>query len=206
MTSYDLSHLTQPEKQNVVGPIQDDEALFLYSLIRTMRLKRILEIGGDVGYSATNFLKAIGGDGIVYTVDLKPTPSLAKNHKVIVKNALLLEPADIDQAPLDLIFFDCHEYNVQMSLFIRLQERQIINDHTVLALHDTNLHPQQFVPWAYPVEGGYVHQPVERRMSNDFKRMGYDVLSLHTRLSAHDEMLPFRHGLTVCQKFRPMKI
>jgi predicted O-methyltransferase YrrM len=74
MTSYDLSHLTQPQKQNVVGPIQDDEALFLYSLIRTMRLKRILEIGGDVGYSATNFLKAIGGNGIVYIVEAHSLP------------------------------------------------------------------------------------------------------------------------------------
>jgi hypothetical protein len=70
-----------------------------------MRLKRILEIGGDGGYSATNFLKAIGGNGIVYTVDLKPTPSLAVNHKVIVKNALSLEPSDIDDIPSDLIFF-----------------------------------------------------------------------------------------------------
>ena len=33
MVNYDLAHLTQPENQNVSGPIQDDEALFLYSII-----------------------------------------------------------------------------------------------------------------------------------------------------------------------------
>ena len=33
MVNYDLTHLTQPENQNVSGPIQDDEALFLYSII-----------------------------------------------------------------------------------------------------------------------------------------------------------------------------
>ena len=58
MVNYDLTHLTQNENQRVLGPIQDDEALFLYSIIRGCRLERILEIGGLNGYSARNFLKA----------------------------------------------------------------------------------------------------------------------------------------------------
>ena len=67
MVKYDLSHLSQPENQNVSGPIQDDEALFLYSIIRGCRLERILEIGGLSGYSAKNFLQALSfsKDGIL---------------------------------------------------------------------------------------------------------------------------------------------
>jgi predicted O-methyltransferase YrrM len=42
-----------------MGLIQDDEALFLFGLIRVVRIKRILEIGGLNGYSALNFLKAL---------------------------------------------------------------------------------------------------------------------------------------------------
>lgn len=73
-----------------------------------MRLKRILEIGGLSGYSATNFLKAFAtpGESMMYTVDLNPVPVLASNHKVIVKDAQKLVPSDVDQEPIDLIFFD----------------------------------------------------------------------------------------------------
>lgn len=46
MVAYSLSHLTQADDQRVGGPIQDDEALVLFALIRAMRLKRILEVGG----------------------------------------------------------------------------------------------------------------------------------------------------------------
>jgi len=59
MVHYDLSHLTQEEHQNVCGPFHDDEALFIYSIIRGCRLKRILEIGGLSGYSAKNFFTSI---------------------------------------------------------------------------------------------------------------------------------------------------
>jgi hypothetical protein len=40
MVSYDLSHLTQSPDQRVQGPIQDDEALLLYALVKVMRLRR----------------------------------------------------------------------------------------------------------------------------------------------------------------------
>ena len=59
MVKYDLNHLTQEDNQIVVGPIQDDEALFLYSLIRVKRIKCVLEIGGLNGYSSINFIKAM---------------------------------------------------------------------------------------------------------------------------------------------------
>jgi hypothetical protein len=36
MTFYDLSHLVQPDTQNVIDPIQDDEALCLDSIIKGM--------------------------------------------------------------------------------------------------------------------------------------------------------------------------
>ena len=65
MVAYNLSHLTQPDDQLVFGPVQDDEALFLYAVVRVMRLRRILEVGGLGGYSARNFLEATGPNGRV---------------------------------------------------------------------------------------------------------------------------------------------
>ena len=200
MVSYDLSHLVQEPSQEVLGPIQDDEALFLYALVRTCRLRTVLEVGGLGGYSAANFLKAVGPDGIVFTVDLDPVPQLAPNHVVLRKDARHLTAADVPRH-VDLLFFDCHDHDAQMDMYRALTEVGAVTDRTTLVLHDTNTHPFQTVPWAYPIgEGEWVHQPAERRMANAFKDAGYDVLCVHTHPSAHGPHLPFRHGLTVCKK------
>lgn len=205
MVNYDLSHLTQPENQNVSGPIQDDEALFLYSIIRGCRLERILEIGGLSGYSAKNFLQALSfsKDGILYTCDLNPVPILAENHKVIIKNALDLTIEELDNKPLDLVFFDCHDM-IQMDIYCKFVNNNIINDDTILALHDTNLHypPYQHCGHYIEKDNGYAHQPVERHMVNIFKSLGYDIFGISTNHSKHSADFPVRHGITVCKKFK----
>lgn len=202
MVNYNLSHLTQDASQHVAGPIQDDEALFLYSIIKGMRLTRILEIGGLSGYSAKNFLQAMDNvDGILYTVDINHVPTLASNHKVIIKNAIHLTKEDVDDKPIDLIFFDCHDM-IQMDIYRYFLENNIINDKTIIALHDTNLHypPHHVIGRYLEKEGGYVHQPVERQMVNMFKELGYNVFNLHTTKDKHSDAFPYRHGVSICQK------
>lgn len=206
MGNYDLSHLTQDDSQNVCGPIQDDEALFLYSIIRGSRLSSILEIGGLQGYSSHNFLKALSyGEGVLYTCDVNPVPKLAENHKIIIKNAVHLVASDVDNKKLDMVFFDCHDM-VQMTVYQRLVEESLIDENTILALHDTNLHyePYRTVKWGKYIESekGYAHQPVERIMVNLFKNMGYDVFSISTGAEKHSHEFPMRHGMTVCKKFK----
>jgi predicted O-methyltransferase YrrM len=201
---YDLTHLNQSH-QNVWGPIQDDEALFLYSIIRGMRIERILEIGGLSGYSGLNFLQAVKytDKGIVYTCDINQVPKLAKNHKVIIKNALNITLDDLDNLPIELIFFDCHDM-VQMYIFHHLVKNGLITDKTVLALHDTNLHYSPYNRWGPFIEkeNGYAHQTVERNMVNIFKDLGYDIFSISTDQTKHSNEFPIRHGISVCQKFK----
>uniref|UniRef100_A0A6C0B140 Methyltransferase n=1 Tax=viral metagenome TaxID=1070528 RepID=A0A6C0B140_9ZZZZ len=205
MVYYDLSHLIQSEDQNVIGPIQDDEALFLYSIVRCCRLERILEIGGLNGYSSKNFLEALSfsKNGVLYTCDLNPVPILTENHKVLIKNALDLTIDELDNKPLDLVFFDCHDI-IQMEIYHKLVDNNIINDNTVLALHDTNLHYPPFNTWGVYIEdeNGYAHQPVERNMVNIFKNLGYDIFSISTDSTKHTPDFPVRHGITVCKKFK----
>jgi len=207
MVKYDLSHLTQPEHQRVIGPIQDDEALFLYSIIRGNRMKRIFEIGGLSGYSGKNFIQALSycDDGILYTCDINPVPKLSNNHRLLIKNALNISIDDVDNLPLDLIFFDCHDL-VQLDVYKNFINNKIINDNTILALHDTNLHYSPFnVRGEYiKQDDGYAHQPVERKMVNYFKDDGYDIFSISTDKSKHDTSFPFRHGVTVCKKFKKL--
>lgn len=202
MVQYDLSHLNQENEQTVVGPIQDDEALFLFSLIRCTRISRILEVGGLDGYSALNFLQALNfrPDSMVYTVDIQPVAQQGNFHKCIQKDARDITPEDVDNKPLDFVFFDCHEFEVQMTLYERLRACNVIDDNTILALHDTGLHEHQFIGWAYEIPDGWVHQPVERQMVNKFKDDGYDIFTIDAKKGSSCPELPFRHGLTICKK------
>ena len=74
MTQYNLEHLIQTKEQKVIGPIQDDEALLLFALIKTCLIKNVIEIGGLNGYSANNFLEAVGDNGSVITIDINLVP------------------------------------------------------------------------------------------------------------------------------------
>lgn len=195
VSKYSFSHLTQDSTQKVWGPIQDDEALMLYSIIRGNRMSRILEVGGLSGYSARNFIEALDytPDGVVYTVDIHPVPVMGINHKTIIKDAGELMADDIENKPLDMIFFDCHS-EVQWNIFTKFSEQKLITDETVIALHDTNLH------WHPDSDVGVVHQSVERNMVIWLKNLGYNVFSIRTSRDKHSDAFPYRHGLTVCQK------
>lgn len=215
MVNYDLDHLTQPDHQRVVGPIQDDEALFLYSIIRGMRLSRILEFGGLDGYSARNFIKAAESipynneNYKVYTVDIQKVPSQGDetHHKVITKDAKDLTNEDLDNKPIEFVFFDCHDMS-QLNVYYLLKSKNIITDETVIGLHDTNLHFPQFTGkfMTGKPDEPYPHQSVERIMVNTFKSLGYDCFSLHTTHEKHSREFPCRHGVTICQKFKPMYV
>ena len=85
-----MRHLgRQGREQNVVGPMQDDEALLLFALARTMGVTRVLEVGGLGGFSATNFVAAIacarggGRNAAVYTVDINIVPRIGPYHRTI---------------------------------------------------------------------------------------------------------------------------
>lgn len=212
MAHYNLHHLNQPEEQNIPGSIQDDEALLLFALIRVIRINRILELGSFPGYSARNFLAAIG-EGTVYSVDWGidgVTPKLADNHKVIVKNAWEVNAEDLDGKPIDLMFFDCHAYEAELMAYQNLKRAGVITDKTILAFHDTNLLPSEdalgYPDISYEVEGGWVFCPPERQLVNDFKEMGYDILNLGTTKEVHGKHLPYRCGLSIASKVKPFEL
>ncbi len=202
---YDLSHLTQEENQKVMGPIQDDEALLLYSLIKTMGLKKIVEVGSFHGYSATNFLKSIGEQGFLIGIDINPIVKIANNHTVIIKNIGLVS---CDEIPwrIDLVFYDCHNFEESMIFHERMESCGKITKNTVLALHDTNLHPYKTLDHCYQIKDGWVHQACERKMVNTLHCQGWDAINFDTKMDDHGDHLPFRHGLTIMRRFSKLKL
>lgn len=205
---YNLDHLTQALDQDVLGPVQDDEALLLFALVRCVRMRNILELGGLEGYSAKNFLEALAfkSCGRVFTVDKDKTPIRGDGHVSIVKDIKDLTGKDIENVKLGLVFFDCHDESAEIQAFNRLVADGCIDDDTFLVLHDTNLHPKRTCVAKYQIADGWVHQDSERKLVNTFKKLGYDCLSIHTKMLDHDAGLPVRHGLTICKKFKFLEV
>ena len=91
-----------------------------------------------------------------------------------------------------------------MDIYYNFVNNNIINDNTILVLHDTNLHypPFQHCGVYIEKEDGFAHQPVERNMINIFKNLGYDIFSISTDRTKHSIDFPVRHGVSVCKKFK----
>ncbi len=107
MVADDLAHLPPPDRQDVGGRVQDDEALFLFALVRHAsapgpggrrpgRLQRAQPPGGD------------GTGGVLYMVDLALVPSVAPNHRTITRDVVALIRGDLDGCRFDMISFDAH--------------------------------------------------------------------------------------------------
>jgi predicted O-methyltransferase YrrM len=215
--TYDLSHLTAPN-QDVWGPIQDDEALLLYALCRVMCIKRVVEFGSLAGYSASNFLAAVGPSGAVYSVDDcrdaglgGPLPKLAENHHLVIKAVADLTPEDVHEKRVDLVFFDCHTED-QLIAYNTLHEAGLLRVGHLLCFHDTGLHgpgtpfckPEREVQNRHE-ETGWVHGNCERKMVNWFVQCGYHALHLEPSLKAiADAGLRVRHGLSILSKFKTL--
>lgn len=199
---FNLSHLTQKEDEAVGGPIQDSEALLLYALIKVTLARRVVEVGGLNGYSAKNFLQAVGQEGAVFTIDIKPVAKIAPNHFIIKGAAGLVGPQEFGKEPVDLVFFDCHNFLQQLKLLEKMEGAGLVDENTILALHDTNPHPRKTCKHAYEnTKGEWIHQTAEREMVNALQRKGWQALCLHTLPRRHSKEMPFRHGLTLMKRF-----
>ena len=195
---YDLSHLIQNSDQMVLGPIQDDEALLLFALCKVMMIKNIIEIGVLDGYSTNNFIKAVGENGNVIGIDINDVQFKSKGFTFIKSCVSMVDPNQIPWN-IDLIFFDSHAEEAQKIFYNNMVKGQKITDETIIAIHDTNLHPKGFNIGS-PIEDGFAHQPAERSFSNWLISMGYTPFHMHTNVLKHNKELPFRHGLTLLSR------
>lgn len=197
----------QGEAQRVIGPLQDDEALVLFSLACVSHVRRVLEVGGLLGDSARTFLAALQRkEGArMYTIDVNRVRVQDRvRHVVLRKDANQFTAADIGNEPVDLLFLDCHNYLVQQRLVQKVLSEGLLHPSGYIVLHDTGLHPKSHVrgslPWPNASSQHWIHQPVERLLATWIAGAfpGWNRISFHD-----DDRRPFRHGLTVMQVTAP---
>ena len=212
-TPIGVSHLASYEGDEALGPVQRDEALLLFALVRTTMPRVVVEFGFRTGHSAFNFLRALPPDAMVYSYDTSSgSGSIAAlefahfpNFRFLSKPQQQFDPADIEHREIDFVFFDAaHEFDANRETWSKLAP--LLAEHAIVAVHDTGTwaksHFASAHAWAAESEPGrwlneeeYEHQSGERQFVNWIVETSpeYCVVQLHT-------LRALRHGLTLLQK------
>lgn len=203
---------------NILPPydiITESELFFLYGLISSLNPATVVELGGgSAGICSRLFLKAQknNSNAKLFSIDILEMKKISENHLPIQKDCNDVTPEDLHNQKIDVLFFDCHTVIPQLNFYNRMVENNLINDDTILILHDTNLFYGTAATLSIESIGkigfhnkeGYVHQWVERSLVNYFKLKGYDVFNLSTKPENHNEEYLLLFGLSVCKKFKPL--
>jgi predicted O-methyltransferase YrrM len=209
----DISHLTIfSEVAN--GPVQREEALFLYSLLRVVRPRTVVEIGFLSGRSALNFLCGLDADARLYSFDLDENCAATARDlfeqdprfTFRVRSQTELSTDDIDDREADFVFLDAsHELDLNRETFRRLLP--LMAPNAILAVHDTGTVPRRFVvPGHYWLasESGWIDD--EREVMPDERAFLNWLLDEHPEFSQihfHSERT-VRCGITLLQRSAPL--
>lgn len=212
-TPPDVSHLALFNESSL-GPIQGDEALLLYSLVRVLRPRTVLEIGFLKGRSAFNFLCALDPDARLYSVDINADTarraaerlSHDRRFTLTIKSQDAVSRDDLGGGLADLVFLDAsHDLALNQATFERLVD--LMAPNAVLAIHDTGTVPRAFVApghWWLETDLGWIGEerevlPDERAFVNWLleRHPEFSQMHLHSRRT-------MRLGLTLLQRSGPL--
>jgi predicted O-methyltransferase YrrM len=209
----DISHLGI-FSETAWGPLQRDEALFLYSLVRVLRPETIVEIGFLRGRSSFNFLSALDPDGRLYAFDIDPACERRAaalfgddpRFTFRVRSQDALTSDDIDGRTADVVLLDAsHELELNKRTFERIVP--LMGQRAILAVHDTGTIPRAHVPkghWWLESDQGWVGD--EREVMPDERAFVNWILESHSEFSeVHLHSLrTMRLGLTLLQRAAPL--
>jgi predicted O-methyltransferase YrrM len=146
----DFSHILSFREEQI-GPVYRDEALFLFALTRILRPRTIVEFGFKTGHSALNFLAAADPGCHVFSYDIAvESEEIArrclghvKNFRFIKKSQADFLPSDIESRKIDLCFLDAsHDLSLNVRTFELI--RPHMTDMAILSVHDTGVWHKKF--------------------------------------------------------------
>jgi len=212
-----ISHLLSYREDDAIGPLQRDEAMALFGIIRTLRPKVVVEFGFFHGHSAYNFLQALPADGQLYSYDIDEDSirragkefGFDRRFTFVAKSQTAFEACDVGGQPIDFVFFDAaHELELNIETFTRLVAH--LAPEAMIAIHDTGLWQRghfapihtTFVseyPGEWVSEELYAHQPGERAFVDWIVAgpHGFAAIHLHSTRT-------LRHGFSLLQRQRAL--
>lgn len=213
-----VAHLSTYNDKKAIGPLQQPEALLLFSIVKTVIPKTILEFGFYHGHSAFNFLQAMSPDARLFSYDVSEE-SLAiattefprdPRFSFLHKSQTDFSPCDIENRRADLVFFDAsHSLTINQETFTSVYPS--LSESSLVCIHDTGLwnknclsdihrnfiQQQHSKDWVD--EENYAHQNGERLFVNWILDTYPTFQSVHFHSS-----LALRHGLTILQQQRKL--
>jgi predicted O-methyltransferase YrrM len=214
---YDLGFFNSYfNNEYTIGPLQKDEAILLYGMIKVLRPKVCVEFGFCLGHSAFSTLNAIDEDASLFSYDISDSAEeIATKHfygkfsnfRFFKKSQEDFEASDIGNKKIDFVFFDAsHDLQMNINTFNKI--KPFLSDNAFIAIHDTGLwnkkylKPKHHVVLNYAphkeIEGSISHQNEEREFSNWVldNVKGFSALHFHT-------LNTLRHGLTILSNVDP---
>jgi predicted O-methyltransferase YrrM len=208
-----VSHLLSYENEHGLGPLQRDEALFLFGLLRVTRPQLVVEFGFFHGHSAFNFLRALDPGAQLISYDIKPESRVRAesefgcfdNFRYIEKSQAEFDPADLGGRLADFVFIDAsHDLDLNKATFARLLPA--LAPDAIVAIHDTGLWARaHFLEKHFAYSAGkderwltadlYQHQIDERKFVNWIFDSHPEFSQTHFHTTA-----TLRHGLTLLQR------
>lgn len=212
-----ISHLASYRENDAIGPLQRDEAIALFGIIRSLRPKVVVEFGFFHGHSAFNFLQALPADSQLFSYDIDPESikraksefCFDRRFTFIGKSQTEFDVAHINQQKIDFVFFDAaHELDLNQTTFRKIVDH--LAAEGMVAIHDTGLWSREHfarihhefereMPGEWVTENLYAHQPGERQFI-DWILLEYPEFSaLHFHTTG-----TLRHGFSLLQRKRSL--
>ena len=210
----DVSHLAFYAEENASGPIQREEALFLYGAIRVIRPKTVVEIGFLRGQSALNFLRAMDDDAVLYSFDIDSLAEPAartifandQRLRFTLKSQDKIRAEDVDNRSIDFVLLDAsHDLAMNRETFTRIEP--LLAPRAILAVHDTGAWSREGVqlspgaveyteqnPGNWLPSGHFAHRPDERKFVNWIRETRPHYAQIHFHAES-----TLRHGVTLLQ-------
>lgn len=210
---YLLGYLAMFDEEDAIGPLQRDEALLMYAIVKVLRPKVILEFGFYLGHSSYNFLRAAGSDTHVFSFDVTEVSRLTatryfshyQNFRYLHKSQVDFDVTDVEGMRVDMLFIDAsHSLSHNIETFDRVLP--VLDKDAVVVIHDTGTWAKRHcrpvhktfaasrtTQWLNGEE--FVHQPEERDFVNYIGETYPEFQQIHLH-----SLNTLRHGLTIMQK------
>jgi predicted O-methyltransferase YrrM len=208
----DLGHLRFFKEGDACGPIQREEALLLFALVRVVRPRVVVEFGFHRGHSALNFLLALPPDGEIHSYDVAESAAQIASQLFAGAAAFHFHhkpqqsflPADVGGREIDFVLLDAaHDFDLNVATLERL--RPCLAPDAILAVHDTGTWRRthmrrEHLAWAADRPQGwlsadeYAPWDEERRFVNWLRETHPELSQLHLHSGR-----ALRHGLTLLQ-------